>query len=104
MASRAIGNVSPTLEEDAAARVLEWSRVPARRYGRHAFMDDIQAALQADKIMPVEPVLARDFRQNFGAFTRVVHQLFLRGGRMAEAAVNFQRDKLALRASGILLI
>src|SRR5262249_12785118 len=98
VASRSIRNIRPAFEEDAPARVWRHIGMPTGRERRTGFENDIKATLQSDEIVPEQAVLLRNLGESLGALTRAAHQFFLRGGRVAYAAVHFNTNKFKLRA------
>jgi hypothetical protein len=61
-------------------------------------VDDVEATLKADEIMPWEIILFCDLQQCFSALPCAAHELFLGGRRMAYAAVHFEAYELGFGA------
>src|SRR5215472_18441484 len=91
---RAVGDVSTAFEEDPAAPIARGIGMAAFWCRRGGFVDNVQATLEADKVMPLQAVLCRDLRERFGTLARATHKLFLRGRRMTYSTIHFEADKL----------
>lgn len=78
---RAVGNVSPAFQEDAALSIV---------------LQNLEAAFEAHKIAPRFASFARDLNQRFGALARSTHQLFVRRRRGAHTALDFHSDNFEI--------
>ena len=77
MAVGAIGDVSPAFKEDAAAPIARGIGMPPLWRGRRGLVDDVEATLEAYKIVPLQFILFCDLHECFGALPRTAHELFL---------------------------
>src|SRR5690348_3869008 len=78
----AVSSIGPIFKECAA---------------KAANRDDVEAAFQADEILPRNIFLAGFFREGFGAIARAGHDVGTSERRMADAAFGFDADDFKLR-------
>jgi hypothetical protein len=83
VAERGVANVGPTLEEDAAFAF---------------FAHDVQAAFEADKVLPRFVSLFREAEQRFGPLARAAHQFLPRQWRVADSTLHIKADHVKFRA------
>src|SRR5215467_5486961 len=100
VASRAIRNISPALQENAAARVGRHIGMPPRGNGRSCLENDIESSFQSDEVIPEQAVLLRNLRKRFGALPRATHQFFLGRRCGPYTASHFHSNQLEFGAGG----